>query len=401
MRAPCASLFALLLVPTVARAASYADLGTLERGAVNVALASRGFAIDPAPGGKIVGAIHVVNLDVFQPSDGRLLEWFNHFHRTTREEHVRRESLLLPGMRYDALLVDETMRNLRNRNSYSADDPPLSSIVAMVPIQAATPGTVDVLIVTRDVWSLRFNTNYNFELFALNLPTLSASLSENNLFGWRKQAAIAFIMDQGEMWLGPNYLDPNMLGTRLRLTAASMKSGRVSSASSRPARARGRRLGCVWNTRSMRCRNVGWLRRRQLHHERVPRYFEQRAHALRFVLGSFDVREPGSRRRFRRGVCLPAPLWRRHLGTDPIVPGFLAHSAGHRGQPVRPGSAILLAGLSQRSAVAPEFRANLLRPFGSILRALRAVRRLHAHLPHLPQPRYLRFLGKTSGSVPR
>jgi hypothetical protein len=220
MRALCAWLFALLLVPTVARAAGYADLGTLERDAVDVALAARGFVIDPAPSGKLVGAIRVVNLDVFQPSDGRLLQWFNHFHRTTREEHIRRESLLLPGMPYDAALVDETMRNLRNRNSYSTNDPPLSSIVAMVPIQAATPGTVDALMVTRDVWSLRFNTNYNFELFALNLPTLSASLSENNLFGWRKQAAIAFIMDQGEMWLGPNYLDPNVLGSRLRLTAA-------------------------------------------------------------------------------------------------------------------------------------------------------------------------------------
>ncbi len=220
MRALCASLLALVLVPTVARAAGYADLGTLERGAVDVALAARGLTIDPAPAGKIVGAIRVVNLDVFQPSDGRLLEWFNHFHRTTREEHIRRESILLPGMPYDAALVDETMRNLRNRNSYSTNDPPLSSIVAMVPVQAATPGTVDILIVTRDVWSLRFNTNYNFEFFALNLPTLSASLSENNFFGWRKQAAIAFIMDQGEMWLGPNYLDPNVLGTHLRLTAA-------------------------------------------------------------------------------------------------------------------------------------------------------------------------------------
>ena len=205
----------VLLVP--ARAAGNSDLGTLERGTVDAALAARGLAIDPAPEGKVVGFIHVVNLDVFQPSDGRLLEWFNHFHRITREHHVRRESLLLPGMPYDSALVEETMRNLRNRTTYGTNDPPLSSIVAIVPIQAATPGTVDVLIATRDVWSLRFNSDYNYQPgYLINLST---SLSENNVFGWRKQIALAFILNQGDIQLGPNYQDPNVLGTRLRFTA--------------------------------------------------------------------------------------------------------------------------------------------------------------------------------------
>ena len=91
------ALSLLLLAPEPARAAGVGELGTLENGAVDTALAARGLVIDPAPDGKIVGFIHVVNLDVFQPSDGRLLEWFNYFHRTSREHHVRRESLLLPG----------------------------------------------------------------------------------------------------------------------------------------------------------------------------------------------------------------------------------------------------------------------------------------------------------------
>ena len=222
MRALRASLLvaflALLLASGRARAASYDELGTLERGAVDAALAARGLALDPAPGGKVVGSIHVVNLDVFQPSDGGLLEWFNHFHRTTREKHIRRESILLSGMPYDSALVDETMRNLRNRNPYSTKDPTWSSTVAMVPIQAAVPGTVDVLIVTRDVWSLRLNSDYNYQ--PGYLITLNGSVSENNLFGWRKQAAVEFIMRQGDMWLGPTYFDPNLLGTRLRLTTA-------------------------------------------------------------------------------------------------------------------------------------------------------------------------------------
>jgi len=224
MRAFRASLFvvllALLLAPGLARAAGYEELGTLERGAVDTALALRRLVLDPAPEGKTVGFIQVVNLEVFQPSDGRLLEWFNHFHRTTREDHIRRETLMLSGTPYDSALVDETMRNLRNQSTYNLNDTGVSGVVAIVPIQAAEPGTVDLLMVTRDLWSLRFNSDWSFEPVTGYLYMLNASLSENNLFGWRKQAALVFLMDPGEMRFGPNYIDPNVLGTHLRLSAA-------------------------------------------------------------------------------------------------------------------------------------------------------------------------------------
>jgi hypothetical protein len=221
MRAVGAPLLLLLFAPALARAEGYAELGVLERGAVDTALAARGLHIEPAPAGKVVGTVQVVNLDVFQPADGGLLEWFNHFHRTTREHHIRRESLLVPGMAYDQALCEETMRNLRNRTPYSGNDPNLSSMVAIVPVQAAAAGTVDLLIVTRDMWSLRFNTDYNYE--PGYLITLSTSLSENNLFGWRKHVALAYRLGPGDMHAGPTYFDPNVLGSRLRLTTAFME----------------------------------------------------------------------------------------------------------------------------------------------------------------------------------
>lgn len=202
----------------LAAAPDLGSFGPLERGAVETALAARGLSIDSAPEGKLVGQIHVLNLDVFQPADGGVLRWFNLFHRTTREYQIRRESLLQPGMRYDASSIEETLRNLRNREPYQASDPPMTGIVAMVPVVSPTPGTVDLLIVTRDVWSLRFNTDYNYQPgYLINLNT---SLSENNLFGWRKQVALAYDLEPGYMMVGPNYFDPNLLGTRLRLTAA-------------------------------------------------------------------------------------------------------------------------------------------------------------------------------------
>ena len=74
-------------------------------------------------------------------------------------------------------------------------------------------------MVTRDVWSLRFNTNFEFQQSTLSL--LQTSLSENNLFGWRKFFSFGFSLDLGAYWIGPTYFDPNVLGTRLTLYASA------------------------------------------------------------------------------------------------------------------------------------------------------------------------------------
>ncbi len=206
------SLFLLVLSlapPAVAGDASV-ELGSLEKEAVDDALAARGLLRDLAPAGKSIGAIHIVNQDVFSRRDG-FLPWFNIFHRTTRENAVRREVLTRPGQVYDPLLVEETVRNLQ--------DPSLSNIVVIVPVLAPLPGQVDLLVVTRDVWSLRFNSNFEYQ--AGRLIYFTGSLSENNLFGWRKQVAAVFVMDQGAMAAGPTYNDPNVGGTRLRLSASA------------------------------------------------------------------------------------------------------------------------------------------------------------------------------------
>ncbi len=89
----------------------------------------------------------------------------------------------------------------------------------ILPIVSPQPGTVDLLVVTRDVWSLRFNTNFEFQQSTLSL--LQTSLSENNLFGWRKFFSFGFSLDLGAYWIGPTYFDPNVAGTRLTLYASA------------------------------------------------------------------------------------------------------------------------------------------------------------------------------------
>jgi hypothetical protein len=203
---------AVVLAPAAAGARGLEALGVLERQAAEDALAARGLRVDPAPEGKRVGTIHVVNHEVFSPRDG-YFQLLNVFHRSTREQIIRREVLLQPGQPYVEALAEETVRNL--------GDSDLSSLVAILPVlppAGAAPGQVDLLVVTRDVWSLRFNTEFDFG--EGEFRSLSTSLSENNLGGWRKRFSFAFNLGRGAWQVGPTYVDPNIAGTRLSFSGS-------------------------------------------------------------------------------------------------------------------------------------------------------------------------------------
>jgi hypothetical protein len=200
------------------------SLGRLERESVDEALARLGLAIDSTPDGKVVGRIHVVNQDVFSQRDWHF-QILNVFHRTTRPNIISRELLLSPGLGWDESLADESVRNLQwPQPLFFADGtffgpPQLSSVVALLPVVSPAPGAVDLLAVTRDLWSLRFNMDFEFQKDTLS--RFEMSLAENNLFGWRKHLAVRFQLDQGRLGIGPMYFDPNVAGTRLTLLATS------------------------------------------------------------------------------------------------------------------------------------------------------------------------------------
>lgn len=185
-----------------------ATLSSLERATVVRALAQRGYVVDPAPWNKVVGKVRVYNEEVFAEG-GSFLEFFNNFHITTKESTIRSEAVITSGEVWSQDRVEETARRLR--------DPLWTSVVAVLPVQAATPGAVDVLIVTRDIWSLRLNTAYTYQQG--KLTNLTTSLSENNLFGRRDVLSAALAMDQGAIALGPLFIDKNLLGEHLDLRA--------------------------------------------------------------------------------------------------------------------------------------------------------------------------------------
>lgn len=200
----------LLCAPSPARASSWDDLSDVERAAADAALTDLELEPEPAPAGRTVGRIHVSTREVFEAdSDG--LRWANLFHWTTKRHVVEREVLLRPGEVWDEQRVAETERNLR--------DPLLRSVVAVLPVKppggTPDPDRVDLLVVTRDIWSLRGNTNFQTTGSVLNF--LSTSLSENNFLGLNKQVAATFKIDQDTYDVGALYNDPRLYGSPLAL----------------------------------------------------------------------------------------------------------------------------------------------------------------------------------------
>jgi hypothetical protein len=204
-------------------------LGRLEQESVDDALASLGLAIDPAPRGKIIGRTYIVPQEVFSSRDGRF-QRLNLFHRVTRTVMLERELLLAAGQPYDQVLVEENTRNIQSPLPFTIAGqqlyaPDLSSVVVIVPVRSPVPGQVDLMLVTRDLWSLRFNTDFEFQKDTLTL--LETSLSENNLLGWRKCLSLGFGFDQGAYHYGPTYIDPNIRGTHLTFwTSATFYAAR-------------------------------------------------------------------------------------------------------------------------------------------------------------------------------
>ncbi len=178
----------------------------LERQSVERALAARGYELEPEPWGKVIAHVRVYNEEVF--AEDNWLQFFNLFHYTTRQQAIRDELTIQAGDVWDDDLVAESARRLR--------DPLYSSVIALMPVKSTEPGKIDLLVVTRDVWSIRLNTNYTIQQGALT--NLSLALSENNFLGYRNVFAAALTMDQGSLAMGPLFIDKNMFGTHLSLS---------------------------------------------------------------------------------------------------------------------------------------------------------------------------------------
>ena len=174
----------------------------LEQSVIRQKLAERGLTLEPSPEGKRIESIDIVRMDVFDERDP-MPDFVNLFHVTTRERVIRRELLFEPGAAYREQLIAETARNLRELVQLS--------IVLIVPTRGSTPDSVRVLVITKDVWSLRLNWLLQSQNAHINYLVLNPS--EENLFGTHAIIGGLFVLDPAAYSLGLSLSHRRLFGS--------------------------------------------------------------------------------------------------------------------------------------------------------------------------------------------
>ena len=177
-----------------------------EREALDAALKQYRTGIDPSPDGKLLEGIDIVTLDVFEPRDP-VPAVFDIFHTTSKRYVIAREVLLAEGEPYRQSLVDDSVRNLRGL--------PQLSLVLAVPIPGSDDEHVRLLLITKDVWSLR--PNWNFQITNGGLALLTAQPAETNVAGTHSIASLNFVLNPAQVVLGAAYTNYRLDGTRVEI----------------------------------------------------------------------------------------------------------------------------------------------------------------------------------------
>lgn len=159
------------------------------------------------PEGQKVGKVHYTQLPIFDESDPRennwLFRWANRFHIETKSAVIESQSLIDADDRYDPRLVDETARLLRQRKYlYDADVRPVSQCGE----------TVDLEVITRDVWS--FTPEISFKRSG-GENTYRFSLRDTNILGSGREVSVGVKKDLDRTSNEFFYKNNNMMGSRV------------------------------------------------------------------------------------------------------------------------------------------------------------------------------------------
>ncbi len=166
---------------------------------------------DAFPEGKIIERIDIVPLRPFEQRD-ILPRWLNVFHVTTRESVIRNEVLVHEGGRYEQDRIDDTIRNLRRLPGV-----PQLSAVLVIAAMGSAPDRIVLLVITKDVWSLRLN--WNLVADPGGLDQLAFQPSETNFLGTHQIVAGTFILEPSAYTMGLGYFVPRLGASRVTVAA--------------------------------------------------------------------------------------------------------------------------------------------------------------------------------------
>lgn len=178
-----------------------------QRRLLNEARQDNGLVFEPQPEGKIIERIVTVPFGVILP-DEPYPKFLNWFHVTTLPQVIDRELLFQVGDPWTADKVLESARNMRNYLFLTS--------ARIVACKGSTPNTVVVLVVTKDLWSLR--TDIDFQYLGGQVLAFETQLSEDNLAGRMKRVTGDFGFDQPTYFGGLQYSDPRLLGSQVKMS---------------------------------------------------------------------------------------------------------------------------------------------------------------------------------------
>jgi hypothetical protein len=202
-------------------AASTSEYSDYELDMIEAALKKFRGELEPAPEGKTIESIEIVALDVFDERDP-VPDQLNIFHVTSQKYVLRRELLFDVGEPYRESRIDESQRNLRELRQLS--------LVLIFAMKGSRPDTVRVVLITKDVWSLRLNSNFEYRgdlpwvtlagrLVASGgeseLTYLLLNPSEENLFGTHTSIGGLFILEPDVYSTGLLFRHPRVAGSRI------------------------------------------------------------------------------------------------------------------------------------------------------------------------------------------
>ncbi len=179
-----------------------------EQATIADALATLGLGPEERPEGKVVESIQAIRLEVIEERDPAP-RFLNVFHHVTRSYVVERELLLRSGDVFRQTLADETQRKLASVSQLS--------LVLVVAAAGTTPDKVRVVVITKDVWSLRLN--WDIALTASGLEGLTINPSETNLLGTQQTVGLQFSWLPQSYSLGAQYAVPRVLGSHVTAAA--------------------------------------------------------------------------------------------------------------------------------------------------------------------------------------
>jgi hypothetical protein len=215
--------FAQTAPPPAQRATVYS---AYEAQTIDQVLASLHETRDPDPDGKTIERVEVVPIEVFEARDDpfpaiafpRVL---NALHVTSRTSVIQRELLVREGEPYRQVLVDETIRNLRRL--------PQLSVTLAFAIRGSAPDRVGVIVITKDVWSLRLG--WNVELTAGGLELFDSQPAEWNFLGTHQTLNGHFAYQPLSYTFGLGYVAPRLGDSRVAtVVSADVFVDRVSGA---------------------------------------------------------------------------------------------------------------------------------------------------------------------------